>query len=83
MHINPARLKERIDTINAMSRNESGGYTRLAFTEKDRRAREIVKDMMTEAGLAVQQDSAGNILADWLNGHSATNFIATGSQNIT
>lgn len=79
MHINPARLKERIDTINAMSRNESGGYTRLAFTEKDRQAREIVKDMMTKAGLSVQQDSAGNILADLLNGHSTSNFIATGS----
>ena len=39
MHINPERLKARIDAINAMSRDESGGYTRLAFTEKDRQAR--------------------------------------------
>ena len=79
MHINPSRLKERIDTINAMGKNESGGYTRLAFSEKDRQARELVKAMMAKAGLSVHQDAAGNILADWLNGHSATNFIATGS----
>jgi len=48
MHINPERLKARIDAINAMSKNESGGYTRLAFTEKDRQAREAVMGMMSE-----------------------------------
>lgn len=79
MHINPERLKARIDAINAMSKNESGGYTRLAFTEKDRQAREAVMGMMSEAGLSVRQDRAGNILADWLNGRRAAGFVATGS----
>lgn len=79
MHINPARLKAHIDTINAMSKDESGGYTRLAFSDKDRQAREMVKAMMEKAGLSVQQDFAGNILADLLNGHGKTDFIAVGS----
>lgn len=37
MRINQERLKERIERINEMSRDETGGYTRLAFGEKRRK----------------------------------------------
>ena len=79
MNINPERLKKRILDINEASRDEQGGYTRLAFSEEDRIAREKVKAMMLEAGLSVHQDAAGNILGSLLNGREPKDFVATGS----
>ena len=49
MQINQERLKERIERINEMSRDETGGYTRLAFGEKETKARMMAKEMMLEA----------------------------------
>ena len=79
MNINPERLKKKILAINEASRNEQGGYTRLAFSEEDRIAREKVKAIMLEAGLSVHQDTAGNIFGSLLNGWEPEGFVATGS----
>ncbi len=79
MHINANRLKERIETVNALGQDAQGGYTRLALSEKDRQARALVKDMMAEAGLTVWQDAAGNLMGD-LPGHGPKKgFVASGS----
>lgn len=43
MQIKQERLKERIERINEMSRDETGGYTRLAFGEKETKARMMAK----------------------------------------
>lgn len=79
MHINPQRLKARIDAINALGQDPSGGYTRLAFSEKDRQARALIKEMMWEAGLRTGQDAAGNIWGDLCDSRPAKGFIASGS----
>ena len=62
MQIKQERLKERIERINEMSRDETGGYTRLAFGEKETKARMMAKEMMLEAGLEVEIDAAGNLM---------------------
>ena len=55
MQIKQERLKERIERINEMSRDETGGYTRLAFGEKETKARMMAKEMMLEAGLSAEE----------------------------
>lgn len=79
MQINSQRLMERIETILAMSEDPAGGYTRLAFSEKDMEAREIVKKMMAQAGLSVSVDAAGNILGTYSPDGLDKGYIATGS----
>src|ERR1051326_6730601 len=56
IQVNGQRLWERIETLAAI------GTTRLAFTEQDRKARNLVMSMMREAGLTPTIDPAGNIL---------------------
>jgi N-carbamoyl-L-amino-acid hydrolase len=53
-----------IDTIEHISGigRDKKGITRLAFDDNDWQAREYVKQLMTEAGLAVRVDVAGNII---------------------
>lgn len=83
MQIKQERLKERIERINEMSRDETGGYTRLAFGEKETKARMMAKEMMLEAGLEVEIDAAGNLMGrlypDNWNEKELHGVIATGS----
>ena len=83
MQIKQERLKERIERINEMSRDETGGYTRLAFSEKETKARMMAKEMMLEAGLEVEIDAAGNLMGrlypDNWNEKELHGVIATGS----
>ena len=83
MQIKQERLKERIERINEISRDETGGYTRLAFGEKETKARMMAKEMMLEAGLEVEIDAAGNLMGrlypDNWNEKELHGVIATGS----
>ena len=79
MQINSERLKKRIETILAMSEDSTGGYTRLAFSDKDIEARTLVKKMMEDAGLNVREDAAGNILGTLSPNGADKGYIATGS----
>lgn len=83
MLVNLERLKNRIEQINQISQDASGGYTRLAFTKTETRARQMVKRMMHEAGLEVHVDAVGNIFGRLYpeNGKNAClkDVIATGS----
>lgn len=60
--INQNRLWEHVTELGKIGRLTDGGITRLALTEEDLQARELVKKYMQEAGLFVHQDSAGNIM---------------------
>jgi hypothetical protein len=53
--INGPRLSARIETLARI------GTTRLAFSEEDRRARQLMASMMREAGLTARIDAACNI----------------------
>src|SRR4051812_18882619 len=56
LRIDSARLASRIERLAA------GGTTRLAFSDDDRRARDLTVRMMQDAGLSVSIDAAGNII---------------------
>jgi N-carbamoyl-L-amino-acid hydrolase len=60
-HINSQRLQETLEKLSTFGRNPEGGVTRLGFSQADLDARTYVTGLMTDAGLTVRVDPAGNI----------------------
>jgi allantoate deiminase len=58
--IDADRLWSRLSELAEIGKSESGGVTRLSFTEEERAAKELVATYMREAGLTVREDAAGN-----------------------
>ncbi len=66
-----ARLADRVRderiaagraALAEITNRDQPGYTRLAFSEEDRRARAWLGERMAAAGLAVQMDAAANVI---------------------
>lgn len=60
--INQDRLWERLQLLSKIGTTAEGGITRLSFTEEERKAKNLVSAFMEEAGLAVREDEAGNLI---------------------
>ncbi|MEH7451995.1 Zn-dependent hydrolase [Gottfriedia acidiceleris] len=60
--INQDRLWNRLMELGSIGKQESGGITRLSFTENERIAKELVTSYMVEAGLKVYEDTVGNLI---------------------
>jgi allantoate deiminase len=60
--IDADRLWSRLSELAEIGKSESGGVTRLSFTEEERAAKELVASYMREAGLTVCEDAAGNLI---------------------
>jgi beta-ureidopropionase / N-carbamoyl-L-amino-acid hydrolase len=61
MNIDRNRLLARLDELGRVGTSHGSGRTRLALTEEDRLARDLVATWMREAGAQVCIDSIGNI----------------------
>ncbi|HEX6709869.1 MAG TPA: Zn-dependent hydrolase [Rubrobacter sp.] len=55
------RLWRRLSELAEIGEQESGGVTRLSFTEEERAAKDLVASYMEEADLSVREDAAGNL----------------------
>lgn len=55
------RIMRHIEELGHIGKTENGGVTRLAFTEEDRKGRELIIDWMEQAGLHVRVSPIGNI----------------------
>lgn len=60
--IDSERLQASLAEFAAIGGTPGGGVTRLAMSEEDRRARDLLRQRMAEAGLAVRIDDLGNIV---------------------
>lgn len=60
--IDGRRLWRRISELGEIGRLESGGVARFSFTDEERAAKDLVAAYMKEAGLAVREDAAGNLI---------------------
>ncbi|PET75589.1 Zn-dependent hydrolase [Bacillus sp. AFS001701] len=60
--INQDRLWNRLMELGSIGKQESGGITRLSFTENERKAKELLSSYMNEAGLKVYEDTVGNLI---------------------
>ena len=56
------RLLTRLEQLAAIGADPAGGVTRLAYSPEDVRARSLVAGWMTQAGLSVRIDPAGNLI---------------------
>ncbi|SHI92473.1 N-carbamoyl-L-amino-acid hydrolase [Malonomonas rubra DSM 5091] len=61
MRVSQQRLQNDLEAIGRFGRLEKGGYSRLAFTEPDRQARNWLQQQMRDIGLDVSIDALGNI----------------------
>jgi N-carbamoyl-L-amino-acid hydrolase len=75
--INAERLLERIDLLAAISA-PGPGVTRLAYSDEDAAAQELVGTWMQESGLAVSIDPVGNVLGQ-VSGGAAHGVLGLGS----
>ena len=64
MDINEDRLWSDIQELGRIGRNSDGGITRLSFTPQDRQAQDWLETRMRDAGLAVREDAAGNLIGE-------------------
>lgn len=64
MDINEDRLWSDIQELGRIGQNPDGGVTRLAFTPQDRQAQDWLENRMRDAGLAVREDAAGNLIGE-------------------
>jgi ureidoglycolate amidohydrolase len=77
--IDQARLASELDALGAISHDAPPVVTRVVFTEADRRAREFVKNLCREAGLALREDAVGNTFARWTGENPDLEPVGTGS----
>lgn len=57
-----ARIKRDLAVLAACTATPGRGCTRLPFTKETRAAAELLKRAMTDAGLRVTEDAAGNVI---------------------
>lgn len=55
------RVAARLDELSKIGSTESGGITRVGYSNEEREAKELIISWMKEAGLAVETDGAGNV----------------------
>src|SRR6187431_253630 len=79
MNIDIARLQAEIDALAAISEQPAPVVTRVLFSEADLRARDFVKQLCRETGLALREDAVGNIFARWPGHDASLAPVATGS----
>ena len=60
MRINGERLRNDLEELGRIGRDEHGGVSRPSFSPADFEARAWLKKKIEEAGLCYRQDGAGN-----------------------
>jgi ureidoglycolate amidohydrolase len=73
------RLAEEIEELSSISEAEPPAVTRVVFTPTDLQARAWLIARCEQAGLAVRQDSIGNIFACWAGSDPKGPAVGTGS----
>jgi N-carbamoyl-L-amino-acid hydrolase len=56
------RVAQRIMELSAFGKNPEGGVSRVAFSQHDIDGRQYIRSLMTQAGLEVRIDAAGNLI---------------------
>ena len=79
IQVNQDRLSLLIKDLSAFGKNEQGGSDRVAYSVHDIAARKFVMQKMTELGLDVSVDFAGNIIGKKAGTNPSLNTIVFGS----
>lgn len=79
MRINEQRFKERMEAINSLAVTEQDGRMRLALSDADKIARDLLKSWMEEAGMTVLVDDLGTMYGIMAGKDGDAKPICTGS----
>ena len=77
--VNRDRLMKSMADMAKVGELSGGGVQRLAFSEEDCRARDLMERWMREAGMQVRIDPAGNIFGRYAGRFDHAPALATGS----
>ena len=78
MKINAQRLLQNLDRYAQIGKKGRIGVERIALSQEDKQARDLLKSQMTEAGLEVHVDRLGNMIGI-RKGKTDTKPVAFGS----
>eukprot|EP00199_Chlamydomonas_sp_CCMP681_P000954 CAMPEP_0119102132 /NCGR_PEP_ID=MMETSP1180-20130426/986_1 /TAXON_ID=3052 ORGANISM="Chlamydomonas cf sp, Strain CCMP681" /NCGR_SAMPLE_ID=MMETSP1180 /ASSEMBLY_ACC=CAM_ASM_000741 /LENGTH=450 /DNA_ID=CAMNT_0007086367 /DNA_START=50 /DNA_END=1402 /DNA_ORIENTATION=+ len=73
------RVVEQLTHLATFTDDPNPAVTRILFTLNDMKARSYVKELMAATGLAIREDSVGNIFGRWEGSHPSEGAILTGS----
>ena len=65
LSIDAERLLDRIRQFGRVGRGEDGSLTRLAASDADKAARDVLADWIVRAGLELAIDRIGNLFGIW------------------
>ncbi|MBD2177598.1 Zn-dependent hydrolase [Pseudanabaena sp. FACHB-1998] len=77
--INSDRLNQSLEDLATIGKLPNGGVCRLAFSQEDIQARQLVKTWMLEAGMTLRSDAVGNIIGTYAGTEPNQAALATGS----
>ncbi|MAO65454.1 MAG: Zn-dependent hydrolase [Balneola sp.] len=78
LQINFKRFKKRLDELNKIGAMNGGGVCRLALSDEDKAARNLLKKWVQELGLQLEVDQIGNMFIT-LPGQTDAPCVMTGS----
>ncbi len=76
---NQQRLTDELDRLAGFSDTAAPEVTRVLYTDVDLQARAYLKQLCTDAGLAVREDAMGNLFARWVGSEPKLPAVGTGS----
>jgi hypothetical protein len=79
LHVDGARLWQRLMTLAAIGATPRGGVCRIALTDLDRQGRELFATWAAELGCTLRRDSIGNLFARRAGTDDSLPAVATGS----
>jgi N-carbamoyl-L-amino-acid hydrolase len=79
LQVNTDRLDSQLKKLATFGMNSNGGNDRVAFSDYDIAAREFLTEYLTNLGLTVEVDAAGNLIAKRKGKNNALPSIAFGS----
>ena len=73
------RMAQRLDRLAQIGGLPNGGMNRLAYTPEDRAARELLAGWMSDLGLRVWMDGAGNLIGEMEGSDPSAPVVMVGS----
>lgn len=73
------RLAQRLSMISEIGRTPEGGSNRIGFSKEEEQAKQLAIKWMTEAGLKIRRDAAGNVFGRLEGKNKALPTLLSGS----
>ena len=77
--VNGDRLNQSIASLAQIGQLPNGGVKRIAYSQEDLEARNLVRQWMKDLEMEVNTDAAGNIIGKYPGNNPVASSIATGS----